>query len=208
MNRLLCRTIGSLIVTGLALLHFIGAAQAVPSFATQTGQPCTACHIGAYGPQLTPFGRAFKIGGYTQSGGDGWESYVPLSAMMLGSFTNTNSPVPADQVAHHYAADNNVALDQISTFIAGRIGDHTGGFIQLTYSDIPNASHVDNTDLRPYTTTVDVNGAELRIGTTINNNPTVQDPYNSTFAWGRAAGLGGRVFRQLDRLHRLRLVRP
>jgi hypothetical protein len=184
MNRLLCRTIGSLIVTGLALLHFIGAAQAVPSFATQTGQPCTACHIGAYGPQLTPFGRAFKIGGYTQSGGDGWESYVPLSAMMLGSFTNTNSPVPADQVAHHYAADNNVALDQISTFIAGRIGDHTGGFIQLTYSDIPNASHVDNTDLRPYTTTVDVNGAELRIGTTINNNPTVQDPYNSTFAWG------------------------
>ena len=60
----------------------IPVAQAVPNFATQTGQPCTACHIGGYGPQLTPFGRAFKIGGYTQSGGEGWQSYVPLSAMV------------------------------------------------------------------------------------------------------------------------------
>ena len=33
-------------------------AQAIPSFAQQTGQPCTACHIGAFGPQLTAFGRA------------------------------------------------------------------------------------------------------------------------------------------------------
>ena len=47
-------------------------AQAVPSFVEQTGQPCTMCHVGAFGPQLTPFGRAFKIGGYTQGGGEGW----------------------------------------------------------------------------------------------------------------------------------------
>ena len=71
----------------------IPPAQAVPNFASQTGQPCTACHIGGYGPQLTPLGRAFKIGGYTQRGGEGWESYVPLSAMVLTSFTNTGSGV-------------------------------------------------------------------------------------------------------------------
>ena len=47
------------------------AAQALPAFAAQTGQTCTACHIGGFGPQLTPLGRAFKIGGYTQTGGDG-----------------------------------------------------------------------------------------------------------------------------------------
>jgi hypothetical protein len=46
-------------------LFFPAFAQAVPNYAQQTGQPCTACHIGAYGPQLTAFGRAFKIGGYT-----------------------------------------------------------------------------------------------------------------------------------------------
>lgn len=159
-------------------------AQAIPNFAAQTGQPCTACHIGGYGPQLTPLGRAFKIGGYTQRGGEGWPSYVPLSAMVLTSFTNTGSKVPDDQITPHYGANNNFALDQISAFLGGGIGEHTGGFVQFTYSNIPNASKLDNTDLRPYTTTFDVGGNELRIGTTVNNNPTVQDPYNSTFAWG------------------------
>ena len=53
----------------LALLGLLLAdppAKALPAFATQTGQPCTACHIGGFGPQLTPLGTAFKIGGYTQ----------------------------------------------------------------------------------------------------------------------------------------------
>ncbi|MEY2843118.1 MAG: hypothetical protein RI920_1155, partial [Pseudomonadota bacterium] len=31
-------------------------AHAVPSFARQTGQDCAACHVGAFGPQLTPYG--------------------------------------------------------------------------------------------------------------------------------------------------------
>ncbi len=65
-----------------------------------------------------------------------------------------------------------------------RIGEHTGGFVQFTYSNVSNSSNLDNADLRPYTTTFDIGGSELRIGTTVNNNPTVQDPYNSTFAWG------------------------
>jgi hypothetical protein len=43
-------------------------------------------HIGGYGPQLTPLGRAFKIGGYTQTGGEGWQASVSLSAMVLTSF--------------------------------------------------------------------------------------------------------------------------
>jgi hypothetical protein len=31
---------------------------------------------------------------------------------------------------------------------------------------------------------IDLAGKELRLGTTLNNNPTVQDPYNTTAAWG------------------------
>jgi hypothetical protein len=158
--------------------------RALPSFAQQTGQPCSTCHIGSFGPQLTPFGRAFKIGGYTQTGGEGLASQIPLAVMTLGSFNNTSSPLPPDQIVHHYGANNNIALDQISAFLAGGVGEHTGGFVQFTYSNIPNASHLDNTDLRPYTTTFDLWGSELRVGTTLNNNPTVQDPYNTTFAWG------------------------
>jgi hypothetical protein len=156
-------------------------AHAVPSFAAQTGQPCAACHIGAFGPQLTPFGRAFKIGGYTQQGGDGIASRIPLSAMVLGSFTNTGKDQPAPQ---HYDTNNNVALDQISVFLAGRISDHTGGFVQGTWSDIDNSFHLDQVDIRPYTTTFDAAGKDLVVGTTVNNVPTVTDPFNTTFAWG------------------------
>ena len=170
------KTVTGLVVATVTLFLTSLPARALPNFAAQTGQPCTACHIGGYGPQLTPLGRAFKIGGYTQRGGEGWQSYMPLSAMVLSSFNHTAANVPADQVTPHYNDNNNVALDQVSAFLAGGIGEHTGGFVQFTYSNIPNASHLDNTDLRPYTTTFDVGGNELRIGTTINNNPTVQDP--------------------------------
>jgi hypothetical protein len=156
--------------------------QALPAFAAQTGQPCTACHIGGFGPQLTPLGRAFKIGAYTQRGGEGWQSYMPLAVMTQTSFNHTNAGVPGN--AAPYGPNNNFALDQVSGFLAGGIGEHTGGFVQFTYSNVSNSSNLDNTDLRPYTTTFDVGGNELRIGTTVNNNPTVQDPYNSTFAWG------------------------
>ncbi|HQT79511.1 MAG TPA: hypothetical protein PLD10_20900, partial [Rhodopila sp.] len=143
---------------------------------------CTACHIGAFGPQLTPLGRAFKIGGYTQTGGDGWASHVPLSLMVIGSFTNTSTgqnPPP-----QHYAANNNFSLDQVSGFIGGNLGQHSGGLMQFTWTDVDNTANVDNVDLRPYTTTFDLGGKELRVGTTLNNAPTVQDPYNTTFAWG------------------------
>jgi len=56
--------------------------------------------------------------------------------------------------------------------------------MQFTYTDVDNTAHVDNTDLRPFTKAFDLGGKELRIGTTLNNTPTVQDPYNTTFAWG------------------------
>src|ERR1700722_18789883 len=43
-------------------------AQALPSFARQTGQPCGTCHTDF--PALTPYGRRFKLLGYTTGGGE------------------------------------------------------------------------------------------------------------------------------------------
>ena len=180
--------LGGLVVAASMLMSQQRPADAVPAFAAQTGQPCTACHIGGFGPQLTPFGRAFKIGGYTQGGGSGWEAHMPLSGMVEGSFTHT--PKDQNPPPHSYDKNNNLANDQDSIFIAGRVSDHTGGFIQLTYSNVDsrvnggNGLSVDNTDLRPYTTTVQAFGNDLTLGISVNNNPTVQDPYNSTPAWG------------------------
>src|SRR5450759_4382792 len=45
----------------------IPPANALPSYARQTGQPCGTCHTDY--PGLTPYGRLFKLGGYTAGGG-------------------------------------------------------------------------------------------------------------------------------------------
>jgi hypothetical protein len=165
-----------------AVLVQVRPAHAIPAFAQQTGQPCAACHIGAFGPQLTPLGRAFKIGGYTQGGGDGLAAKIPLSVMIQGSFNNTG--VAQNPAPQHYDTNNNYSLDQISIFLGGHIGEHVGGLMQFTWSDYDNTVVVDNMDLRPYTTTFNLGDKELRVGTTVNNNPTVQDPFNTTPAWG------------------------
>lgn len=183
--------LGGLVVAASLLFTQQHHADALPAFAAQTGQPCTACHIGGFGPQLTPFGRAFKINGYTQGGGQGLQAHIPLSAMLQGSFTHTAKSLPDGSQPHTYDTNNNFAFDQASIFVAGRVSDHTGGFIQLTYNNVDNRTtpgsnglSVDNTDLRPYTTTVQAFGNDLTLGVSVNNNPSVQDPYNSTFAWG------------------------
>ncbi len=169
-------------VAGFLLAVIVATpAHAVPAFAQQTGQPCTTCHIGSFGPQLTPFGRAFKIGGYTQTGGEGLASQIPFSAMAITSFTNTNAPQPGG-AAPHFGSDNNFAVDQISAFLAGRITDNAGAFVQGTYSGVTKSFSLDNTDIR-LTTPLSVGDSELRIGASINNGPTVQDAWNSTPVW-------------------------
>ena len=166
-------------------------ARAVPAFAAQTGQACVFCHIGAFGPQLTPAGRAFKIAGYTQTGGEGWRSKIPLAVYWQGSLTSTakdleqkSPPGTPSNAPHRYDYNNNFNVDQASLILAGGFGEHTGIFSQWTVGDNFSAFAMDNTDFRPYTTEFDIGESELRVGISLNNNPTVQDPYNSSFAWG------------------------
>lgn len=123
---------------GLALLVMgfsTPAALAVPAFAVQTGRPCAACHIGGFGPQLTPFGRDFKLRGYTARAVD---FDVPLSAMAVASYVHTAQDQPP---APHFSANDNVAVDQISLFLAGGVGAHFGGFVQSTYDGVARAFH-------------------------------------------------------------------
>jgi hypothetical protein len=156
-----------------------GSALAVPSFARQTGQPCEACHVGAFGPQLTQFGREFKLNGYVWNDGG---KHIPLAGMLEASLTNTKADQPGG-AAPGFGANNNLAIDQTSLFIAGKITDESGMFIQITYDGIGKQLAWDNADLR-YAHTFQVDGKSLILGATLNNSPTVQDPWNSTPAWG------------------------
>jgi len=158
------------------------AAHGVPIFALQTGQPCTTCHIGAFGPQLTAFGRTFKIDGYVMSGGQGWQSNVPIAVMLLGSYTDT-SKGQGTPAANNYGDNGNFAMDQISIFLGGRLTSYAGALVQVTFDGIGDAGYLDNSDLR-LTKSFDVGKSDLQMGIDVNNNPTVQDPYNSTYAWG------------------------
>ena len=169
---------GSFLV--LAILALGSApARAVPAFAAQTGRPCQACHVGGFGPQLTPFGREFKLGGYTDRA-DKWT--VPFSAMAVASYLRTQKDQAAPP-ASGFGRNDNTALDQVSLFLAGGFGPHLGAFVQTTYDGIGRSWTWDNLDVRA-TTTTEIKGVKVVWGASLNNNPTVQDAWNTTPAWG------------------------
>jgi len=55
--------------------------------------------------------------------------------------------------------------------------------MQLTYDRVGNGIALDNTDIR-YVDTFILAGKHLTYGATVNNNPTVEDAWNSTPAFG------------------------
>jgi hypothetical protein len=237
------RTIVFAILVGVAITgsaSFLSEpAQAVPSFARQTGQPCGTCHTDF--PGLTPYGRLFKLNGYTTGGGrfrttlfpswgdptnalaayakktndlnttlsgrqDTSNIYVPaIAAMEVYGFTHTQKDQPMGSPYHANDNANNV---QLSFFYAGAMTDHIGLFSQLTYQTPYGGSAIDpstglpvfpsepcnncewawdNIDLR-YANTGSLGksphgGLDFIYGITANNNPTVQDPWNTMPAW-------------------------
>jgi hypothetical protein len=164
------RAIVKLLTIGLLGFLVAQSAQAVPSFAAQTGQSCVACHAGGQFPELTPYGRMFKLTGYTMG-----ERANPLSAMVVASNTTTKESTGSQR-------DGQTILDSASIFLAGKVTDNMGGFAQFTHSFPDVSAGIDNVDLRYADRKVDAN-MDLIWGATLHNNPTVQDVWNSAPAW-------------------------
>jgi hypothetical protein len=169
-------------VVGLLQYLSIHNVQAVPSFERQTGMNCTVCHT--VFPELTPFGRAFKLNGYVFSkSGKEYEYPPPIAAMVQASYTEqrglSNRIDPFDDSPN---AKFNLP-QQASLFYAGKIYDKLGAFAQLTYDGVGNSFALDNTDIR-YANNFVLAGNNLTYGVTVNNNPTVQDVWNTTPAFG------------------------
>ena len=152
-------------------------AVSLPLYARQTGQPCATCHTAFL--ELTPFGRRFKLGGYTLGGGN-W-SGPPFAVMLQPTFTHTQVGQEGG-AAPHFGPNNNFAMQQVSLFTGGRITDNLGAFIQGTYDGVARRFGWDNTDIR-YADQGNVDGHNLLWGVTTNNNPTVQDVWNTIPAW-------------------------
>ena len=163
-----------------ALILAAGRAEALPAFAVQTGQHCTVCHVGGFGPQLTPLGREFKIEGYTLRSGT--EFTAPVSAMAVVSYLQTAKDV-AFPPAPGFGNNNNVALDKLSVFLAGGDGGHFGGMAQATYFGVGDAFAWDVLDLRAVDRAT-VGGQDVLFGLSLNNSPGVQDAWNTLPVWG------------------------
>jgi hypothetical protein len=137
----------------------------------------------------------------------------PIAMMAIYGYTHTQKdqvglpPFTAQDLPGlgPYHANDNANLSQLSIFYGGAITDHIGLFSQTTYGNAPPGNSAidpgtgavapatnpcwncewswDNTDLR-YANTGMLGPWSLVYGITANNNPTVQDPWNTTPAWG------------------------
>ena len=190
----------SMAASAVSMLSMSGTADAVPSFARQTGQECIACHVSF--PELTPYGRYFKLTGYTIGKpaftSEGYD-HLPVAVMAQASVTNIRGnnmvdPESGDTVQVN-PRNNQGVFSGASLFLAAKLTDYAGGFIQWSYDNLaadPNTgklkghSALDNTDLRVAGKYSAAGAAEPDIvfGATLHNNPTVQDVWNSTPAFG------------------------
>ncbi len=162
--------------------------QALPLFARQTGQNCMACHAGGQFPELTPYGRMFKLTGYTI----GDRVKVPLSVMALATYTKVGDTSKSDNSAGDFQKNGSPIFANASAFLGGKITDNIGAFVQWTYDNYaaPTAdgssytghAGMDNVDIR-YADRFITPSRDLIFGVSLNNNPSVSDPWNTAAAW-------------------------
>jgi len=106
-------------------------ASAIPAFARQTGAACLSCHFQTF-PAIKAFGRAFKMGSFTDVGDqalvedDNLSIPAVLNATFVvrGNYTSTSKTGVASDGTYTIPAD-------AVLMIAGRIGSNSGAFIEF-----------------------------------------------------------------------------
>jgi hypothetical protein len=186
----------ALLLSSSALLLPLTEAQAVPSFARQTGMDCTTCHMSWL--ELTNVGRRFKLGGYqlmkTMADDakrplvtfkfDDDPPLIPIALMAQISNTSTkNVNTPGADPSGDFPKNNQVVLQQFSVFLNGKLADHVGCFCQWTYDDVARHSSIDNAEVR-IADEYESDKFNALYGLSINNSPTMSDIYNTTPVWG------------------------
>ena len=178
------------IVSVLATLQ-INAAYALPAFARQTGQNCVSCHAGGQFPELTPYGRIFKLTAYTIG-----ERTIPISVMGVASIAKVSDTSKSDSPSTDFQKNGSPLFATGSLFIAGKLTNNIGVFSQTTYDnyayqsvgadgqpgEFRGHSNADNMDFRYADRFIDGN-RDLIVGVSLNNNPSISDVWNSAAAW-------------------------
>jgi hypothetical protein len=186
---------GLLGIVALAVVFlWIKPAHALPSFAGQTGLPCSACHVGAFGPQLTSFGMHFKATGYTMGGGTGPWAHIPFDVQFSPTFTSLATS-RAKPVAPPALGTNNFYTPGCAPVFLAAGGAFDGGFgvggILKVWNNLNNAFSITTggvasmgpSDIK-LTQPVKLGGNNsLLLGLDFNNRPTEGDPYNTLYGY-------------------------
>jgi len=187
------------IAASLAVVLVIGLSPrpslSLPLYARQTGQPCTTCHTAFL--EVTPFGRRFKLGGYTLGGGEldrpavcgdarGTDLYPHRGRTTVTASDRGRSAHQAVAQAQQYIAAKAAPLP-ISTPTTIRVPT---GEPLYRWQIHRQSRRVHPRDIRrdhpPFQrghNSINVDGHNLLWGITANNNPTVQDVWNTIPAW-------------------------
>lgn len=173
-----------------ATLAFIGIllgsspAHAVPSMARQTGYECAKCHT--VFPELTRFGRQFKLGAYAMSS-EKWDASpflkkIPVAGLLQVSRTETRNTDTDGAASESFARDRETIVQAAGIYYGGKITDNSGALIQYNYDGFERKWGTEMFDVR-YARTSEINEKEFDWGITLNNSPTLSDIYNSTPMW-------------------------
>lgn len=177
----LCAALGSIL---LGLLAAPGA-QAVPSMGRQTGYECAKCHT--VFPELTRFGRQFKLGAFAMSSAK-WDEKalaerIPVSGLLqISRIGVRNTTAGGATPETDFPRDRETIVQAAGLYYGGKITEKTGALIQYNWDGIEKKWGMEMFDAR-YADGFTLAGKELTFGVTLNNNPTVSDIYNSTPAW-------------------------
>lgn len=176
-------------VTALVLLSTVANnARAVPSFARQTGLPCQQCHTVA--PELTAFGRLFKLNGFVLNtlpkveapSGDG---NIPTELIRMPPVAVELDVADSTTSKSQPGSQNGSAQfpSKAKIFFAGAVSDHIGVFNYFEYTQPDDHFSIDLTDVR-IASSGQMAGRDVVYGITVNNAPTLEDPWNTLNVWG------------------------
>ncbi|TLS77356.1 hypothetical protein FE236_04275 [Mariprofundus erugo] len=112
--------------------------EAIPAFARQTGAACLSCHFQTF-PAINAFGRAFKMGSFTDVGEQALveddnlsiPSVLNATVVIRGNYTNS-ATTGATSVGTWSVPSETPIL------IAGRIGSNSGAFVEFANGGTAN----------------------------------------------------------------------
>ena len=109
-------------------------AEAIPAFARQTGAACLSCHFQTF-PAVNSFGRAFKMGSFTDVGDEALVEDDALSipaslnatVVIRGNYTRTSTTAAGVKTT----TGNWNVPSETPILIAGRVGSNSGAFVEF-----------------------------------------------------------------------------